>query len=293
MVEGQVPKELSREQLERIAGATGLRVDRAEYLTSGAANHVFRLHCGRDSAVAKLSMTDKADLFEREAHALRHLAATGTVPVPGVLLATPDYLILEDLGDEDKELPDSRWREFGTRVGCLHQVHAERFGYEHDNYIGIWEQKNPWTADWVDFFHANRVLCFLDSGANRQILTRQDRDGIETLFARIRSLIPEQKPSLCHGDLWINNVLRARSGKIHLIDPAIHYGLPEADLAMTQMYGLFPEAFYEGYREAHPLLPDWKERLPLYQLKELVLMIAQFSHAESLQSLRALIRRFA
>lgn len=293
MTEEQTSKALSREQLERIGCELDFTIDRAEYLTSGAANHVFRLHSGKLSVVAKVSMTDKADLFAREAHALNHLAATGTVPVPAVLLATPDYLILEDLGDEDKDLPERSWREFGARVGSLHLVHAERFGYEHDNYIGIWEQRNPWTADWVDFFYANRVLCFLDSGANRQILTHEDREGIETLFARIRSLIPEQSPSLCHGDLWINNVLRARSGKIHLIDPAIHYGLPEADLAMTQMYGLFPEAFYEGYREAHPLLPDWKERLPLYQLKELVLMIAQFSHAESLERLRALIRRFA
>ena len=137
MAEGQTLRELSREQLERISRELDFAIDRSEYLTSGAANHVFRLHSGKLSVIAKVSMIDKADLFAREAHALNHLAATGTVCVPEVLLATADYLVLEELGDDDKDLPDPRWRDFGAQLGRLHQVHAERFGYEHDNFIGI------------------------------------------------------------------------------------------------------------------------------------------------------------
>jgi fructosamine-3-kinase len=105
-------------------------------------------------------------------------------------------------------------------------------------------------------------------------------------------MIPDQKPSLCHGDFWINNIFRKPDGTIYVIDPAIHYGLPEADLAMSQMYEVFPDSFYEGYREVHSLLPDWKERLPLYQLKEHLLMMAQFEHPESIKAIKALIRKF-
>ena len=48
-----------------------------------------------------------------------------------------------------------------------------------------------------------------------------------------------------------------------------------------------------SYRTESELLPDWKERLPLYQMKELVLMIAQFEHPESLALLRGAIAKFA
>ncbi|MFN2153104.1 MAG: hypothetical protein ACK2T5_15970 [Anaerolineales bacterium] len=40
-------------------------------------------------------------------------------------------------------------------------------------------------------------------------------------------------------------------------------------------------------------MPDWKDRLPLYQLKELKLMIAQFGHEESLKTLRSTIKKYA
>lgn len=61
---------------------------------------------------------------------------------------------------------------------------------------------------------------------------------------------------------------------------------------MTQMYGIFPNHFYEGYKESHPLLPGWKDRCRLYQIKELLLMIAQFKHAESIKNLRDLIQKY-
>ena len=275
-----------------ISEALGRPVDSTTYLASGAANHIFRVRCGQDTVVAKISKVNEPDLFACEAEGLRHMAATRTVHVPEVIAVSEHFLLMEDLGDEAKDLDDAGWRTFGAQLGAMHQVRHDTFGYTRDNYLGIWPQANPPTADWVDFYYTNRVHCYLDSGKNPQVLTAADRDGIYRLCERMRDLIPDQKPSLCHGDLWMNNIYRKASGRVYVFDPAIHFGLPEADLAMTQLYFFFPEAFYDGYREAHPLEADWKERLPLYQLKELLLMIAQFEHAESLATLRELIARY-
>lgn len=264
---------LSDEQLSKITSLLGAEPRRVEYLTSGAAHHVFRAHLASSSLILKLSKAGKPDLFIKEAHALGHLAQTGTVHVPAVEMATDEFLMLEDLGAEHQGIHDRDWLLFGAQFGRLHQVRSSHFGYEHDNYLGIWDQSNRLADDWADFYYRHRVHCFLDVGRNADVLTKQDRDGIERLFARMKSIVPPQQPALCHGDFWINNIFRKQTGKVYVIDPAIHFGLPEADLAMTQMYGAFPDAFYEGYRSESPLQADWKDRLPLYQLKELLLMM--------------------
>lgn len=61
---------------------------------------------------------------------------------------------------------------------------------------------------------------------------------------------------------------------------------------MTRMYSIFPDAFYSGYRQTHELADDWQDRLPFYQLKELVLMTAQFADQASLAKLRTMIEPY-
>lgn len=44
----------------------------------------------------------------------------------------------------------------------------------------------------------------------------------------------------------------------------------EADLAMTELFGGFPPAFYHAYREAAPLQPGYEVRRDLYNLYHLL-----------------------
>jgi fructosamine-3-kinase len=176
---------------------------------------------------------DLPRLFHYEAEAIQAIKETNSVFVPEIIHVADEFLALEDLGDEYKEVSDHDWHHFGAQIGAMHQVHFDYFGYPHDNYLGIWDQPNTPNASWIDFFAINRVECYLSAGKNAALLTTEDRKGIRKIINKIGDLIPDQKPSLCHGDLWINNVFRKERGKMYLIDPAIHYGLPEADLAMT------------------------------------------------------------
>lgn len=64
-------------------------------------------------------------------------------------------------------------------------------------------------------------------------------------------------PSLLHGDLWSGNVIAGNDGLACLIDPAVYVGHAEADLAMTELFGGFPESFYAAYKEAAPLQPGF------------------------------------
>ena len=55
-----------------------------------------------------------------------------------------------------------------------------------------------------------------------------------------------------------------------LIDPAVYYGHPEADLAMTELFGGFGPAFLSAYREVSPLVPGYEGRRDLYNLYHLL-----------------------
>ena len=283
---------LSAETIRSLEAADGEHVSSSIYVTSGAANDVFRIYTAPDqSFVVKVSQSNLPDIFLHESNALNHIASTHTVRTPRVISACDSYLVLEDLALRQEESTISDWESFGKQVGLMHSVHSDYFGYVTDNYIGQWPQSNTPTSRWIDFYWENRVACYLEAGKNKHILTKTDRDGIKLLVDSLGDSVPDQSPSLCHGDLWYENVFRCLGGDIYLIDPAVHYGLAEADLVMTEIYGGFPDAFFDGYRDVHELLPDWKDRVPLYQLKELLLMTAQFGDEKSLLKLRSSIKQ--
>jgi fructosamine-3-kinase len=50
----------------------------------------------------------------------------------------------------------------------------------------------------------------------------------------------------------------------------VHYGWPEAELAMLVLFGSPSRAFFEAYAEHAALRHDWRERAPLYNLYHLL-----------------------
>ncbi|HUA88421.1 MAG TPA: fructosamine kinase family protein, partial [Steroidobacteraceae bacterium] len=73
-------------------------------------------------------------------------------------------------------------------------------------------------------------------------------------------------PALLHGDLWGGNWASTGDGVPVVFDPAAYYGDPEADLAMTALFGGFGEEFYQAYCELRPRRAGWRERADLYNL---------------------------
>ncbi len=76
---------------------------------------------------------------------------------------------------------------------------------------------------------------------------------------------PEPTPALLHGDAQRNNWISTAQGAV-AIDPAVHYGHPEFDLALLGDFEAVPEAVFEGYRELRPIDPGFAERCALWRL---------------------------
>ena len=76
-----------------------------------------------------------------------------------------------------------------------------------------------------------------------------------------------------------------------MYDPAVYYGLREADLAMTELFGRLPQSFYDAYREAFPMNPGYKERKDLYNLYHLLNHLNLFG-SSYLSSVQQVIQRY-
>jgi fructosamine-3-kinase len=208
------------------------------------------------------------DMFAREAAGLAALAAAGGPRYPAVYLVGADFLLLEDLRPGGRAA--DYWATLGRQLAAQHATTNERFGFEHDNYLGNTPQPNGWMADGYAFFAERRLVYQAQLAREKSWLTAGEVGQAETLAARLRELIPPQPAALLHGDLWGGNAISDVVGQPALIDPAAHYGWPEAELGMTQLFGGFAPDFYAAYEAAHSLEPGWRERLDIYNLYHLL-----------------------
>ena len=65
-------------------------------------------------------------------------------------------------------------------------------------------------------------------------------------------------------------MLFGTDGRSWLIDPSVHGGHPEEDLAMLALFGPVPPRVLAAYLDVHPLGSGWEERVTLFQLYPLL-----------------------
>jgi len=229
-------------------------------------------------------------IFFAEAEGLKALQVPGGPALPGVLLVGEKFLLMEDL----QPAPPRKdfWPIYGRQLAQIHRQTNPRFGFPGDNYIGSSPQLNGWMDHGVDFFRENRFAPQLKWGREKGLLTPADLRLCQKLLDKLEILIPEQPAVLIHGDLWSGNLITDTDGSPALIDPAVYYGWAEADLAMTDLFDRYPDAFYEAYNDVNPLQSGYRERYPLYNLYHLLNHLNLFGRSY-LPGVREVLRRFA
>jgi fructosamine-3-kinase len=223
-----------------------------------------------------------ADLYELEAEGLNALRTPGGVRTPDVLAVTDTALVLELL-EPAPETDDGFWARAGRMLATLHGVVGPRFGWHRDGCIGRLRQDNTWRDDGYEFFATSRILRWFDEPRVAGALNATDRAELERLCDRLPELVPPAPPTLTHGDLARSNIL-SDHGTPALIDPAVSWMWPDVDLSMIYCLGLewptsrLPEHFYDAYAEIRPLEDDWRDRMPLLHLRELLSLLAHFGN---------------
>ncbi len=207
--------------------------------------------------------------FEAELDGLRALRQVGAVRVPEViscgLASGQAQLVLEHL--DLRPLDRQSGATLGRTLAELHRTAGPRFGWPTDNFIGATPQENGWRDNWALFFAERRLRPQLrlarELGMDKQLAARG-----ESVAERVGAFFLDYQPvpSLLHGDLWGGNAAALPDGTPAIFDPAAYYGDRETDIAMSELFGGFPESFYAAYREAWPLDSGFEARKTLYNL---------------------------
>jgi fructosamine-3-kinase len=208
-------------------------------------------------------------MFAAEAEGLEEMAAANAVRVPRPLCwdvaEHQSFLVMEyiEFGGRAAEAAP----RLGEQLAAMHQRTSNSFGWHRDNTIGSTPQINTSREDWSGFWREQRLAFQLNLLAHKGIGGSLQQKG-ERLMADLSAFFSGYAPqaSLLHGDLWGGNQAVDAEGEPVIFDPAVYYGDRETDIAMTELFGGFPPAFYEAYNATWPLDAGYAVRKTLYNL---------------------------
>jgi protein-ribulosamine 3-kinase len=254
-----------------LASALGHKVDPAPAaeVHGGCISRCWRWESAAGPLFVKQSDPAGLPMLEAERQGLEVLRGADALRVPrplatgtfqgGAFLALEwiDFVAVSPAAEE----------RLGEQLAALHRHRANRYGFDHDNFIGSTPQANTWRDDWVAFLRDARIGFQLDlaarhgHGGRLQERGRQLLDLLGVFFATYRPA-----PSLLHGDLWGGNCGADASGAPVIYDPAVYYGDREVDVAMTRLFGGFGPRFHSAYVASWPLDQAAGTRRDLYNL---------------------------
>jgi len=247
----------------------------------GDINESFYVKTDSQQYFIKIKSSPPPRFFICEKIGLETIRKTNTISVPNVFHVNENeqigYLVLEWVsGDKTEKTP----KLLGHRLAQMHSITKDRFGFQHDSYIGMLPQPNGWFHSWIDYYREYKLLPQIKLAKSKRYLNSSLDRKLHKLLERLDEWLPSQpKASLLHGDLWGGNWIVGKNGDPYLIDPSIFYGHDEFELAFTELFGGFPETFYNAYTEVNPLSRNYKDRKPIYQLFYILVHVNLFGES--------------
>ncbi|MEN9520166.1 MAG: hypothetical protein RLZZ381_2754 [Cyanobacteriota bacterium] len=257
----EIAQAISRETEQEFAIAN------TKSVSGGCINQGYRVSSEDRTYFVKLNNVAQVDMFAAEALGLKQMYATQTITVPQPICwgtaANSSYLVLQwlDLGGGSNQ----SWTEMGRQLAAMHRVGSSKdFGWSRNNTIGSTPQINTWMDNWADFFAQQRIGYQLKLAKRRGGNFPEQNRVVDAVREKLAEWQPQA--SLVHGDLWSGNAAISSDGAPIILDPATYYGDRETDLAMTELFGGFPTAFYQGYNQTWSLDSGYRHRKSIYNL---------------------------
>ncbi|GAA3598283.1 fructosamine kinase family protein [Flavivirga amylovorans] len=245
----------------------------------GDISSAYKVKTSNNSYFLKLnSSTNAAKMFQTEAYGLQIINEANTIKTPKVLACdifqNSSFLLMEFI---ESKLPSSRdYINLGNQLAQLHQCTSDKFGLDHDNFIGSLPQSNKPNRTWTDFYITERLVPQLELAIQKQLLSKYECPSAQNIKDFLKSLFKDIKPALLHGDLWSGNYLISKNGVPYLIDPAVYFGHHEVDIAMTKLFGGFDATFYDAYYSNLKRDENTSTRIEIYQLYYLLVHLNLF-----------------
>lgn len=261
-----------------------VKLSRTFRLSGGDINKAYGIELSNGTDIfMKANEKENIDFFTQEVNNLNAISKTKTISIPEVIAYGTDdgenvgysFLLLKYIPEENPT--NQFWENLAHKLSQLHKSDATiflskddfdaecNFGFLQDNYIGRTKQINSAKKSWIEFFRDNRLAPQFK--LVQKYFSESESKKITKLLDNLDKFLVEPKfPSLLHGDLWSGNILCGKNSEPYLIDPACYVGNLEADIAMTELFGGFPQRFYSAYEESGFLDSEYTSRRDLYNL---------------------------
>jgi len=275
--------------IEELMGTPPSRI-RPEFTSDWA--HVVRVEMPDGSVLAaKYPKAGASSTTKLEARMLEYLGSKTELPVPELMAATPEILLMSFI-ERRGGLDEAAQKDAAVHIAKLHELSSESFGFPFDTLYGPADQPNPRTTSWVEFFRDQRLLQMARVTAAAGRISGRMLGRIEAFAGKLDDLISEPvAPSLLHGDLWQGNVIVNEGRVAAFLDPAIYFGHAEMDLAFSTLFGTMTEPFFEVYNSYRTIEPDFFEvRKEIYNLWPLLGHVLFFGESY-LGQVEAVLRR--
>jgi len=184
--------------------------------------------------------------------------------IPQVYFADKDTISMQAI--KQTHAGEQQMAQLGRGLAMLHSHPLKRYGLDHDNYIGLNPQYNNWSDNWGAFYVSYRLEAQIQRVKNASV-AEQFQNQLDKQKAHLIDFLNRHchQPTMLHGDLWSGNVLFDEQD-VWLIDPAIYQGDNEVDIAMTELFGGFSEAFYRSYHAILPRSEHYTVKRDIYNL---------------------------
>ncbi len=242
----------------------------------------YKLRSMKETYFIKCGTTPvQKEILKSEYNNLRLLAQTHTVNIPELycLIDIPGTTcIVMQFVETGVSNSKQLFEDAGRRLAQLHTHSSKAFGLDYNNYIGAIDQTNrPLIIKASEHYIQHRLSPLITMSIERGLLSSKEAKRFESLYPKLNEIIADEMPALIHGDLWSGNFIPSKKdGKAYFIDPASAYSIREMDLAMSLLFGGFPQCFYDAYHSTYPLEPGWRKRIPLFQMYYLLVHLLLF-----------------
>lgn len=276
---------------EQISQQTGkdFICDDIREVSNGDSHRAYKISDGHSRFFIKLNSRMNLANFEAEAEGLAHLQQAQLFRIPKVIctgiVGEKSFLVLEHITMSQGTAQS--WFSFGEKLARLHRSQTqEMYGWQEDNFIGLTPQPNQWDKKWAHFFAEQRIGFMLQLLAEKGHILGDIDNAVQSVQKLLNGHAPAA--SMLHGDLWQGNTGFFKEQPV-MFDPAFYFGDREAELAMTELFSKFPQAFYDGYESVWPIEQDYAYRKSVYQLYHLLNHALMFG-GTYLQSAQATIK---
>ena len=270
------------------------RIVKTQSISGGDISKTYKIETPNKSFFLKLNTNvNTTCMFQAEANGLELIRNTNTIKTPKVIalgtFENTSFLLLEYI--ESKSASTQDFETLGNQLAKLHQCTSSTFGLNHNNFIGSLAQSNKPHDSWLDFYIHERLLPQLKMANQKRLLSDSECPSPQDIKKVLQPLSEGVNPALLHGDLWSGNYLISIDGTPYLIDPAAYYGHHEVDIAMSQLFGGFDNAFYNSYFSTIPQDKNTATRIELYQLYYLLVHLNLFGSSYH-QSVISILRKY-